>query len=644
MKCGRCQDFCHGNVVTVQDKYFHQYCFSCIKCSRDLLTDGYFVKDGEVYCTNDYYELINTEKCSSCHKYVEGEVISVKGSVFHPECFGCQQCGKLFPEGASIIFDGDGYICDECDQANQRRNQPQEEVPESRYNGHQYNGGSYSPRKADSHYINYREYPREEESPQQQEPVLDERSKVAPPPYQMQFESKHAVEQKPAVNRSTSDSHNNCAGCGNDIRSGQALLALDKQWHLWCFTCHKCGCLLAGEYMGRDGLPYCEDDYQKEFGVTCAGCDGYITGKVLQAGEKHYHPQCSRCAKCQKIFGEGEEMYLQGSEIWHPQCSEEYRRENEELMSTEEENRREPPSYESTVDSIRPPNQSFQRTVDPNRSPEEPSRPKPVVNGYDYHSRQFSTSSSEGARNDPPFTESPVSGGGTWQPPGAQSSVTSRPAGFRSVRPPQSMVSSVDEKPPDEEDAGPPVPPPPIRGSSNSWKQKYTNATGVYAAKPFQKQSESKPQGGRRPLSFVESAVRKELSNENLSSTGDDSYRERSRHYSGSASSGGDDETGRRDTGTSRPYIKGVGYNKLQLRKLQQQQQQQPKVNGHQQSPPDHIDGKQPSYDVNKVNSKDKTSYLTDDEFTEVFNMPREKFHALPKWRQEDMKRAKYLL
>lgn len=42
-----------------------------------------------------------------------------------------------------------------------------------------------------------------------------------------------------------------CAGCDDDIKSGQALLALDKQWHLWCFTCNKCGCLLAGEYMGR---------------------------------------------------------------------------------------------------------------------------------------------------------------------------------------------------------------------------------------------------------------------------------------------------------------------------------------------------------------------------------------------------------
>lgn len=112
-----------------------------------------------------------------------------------------------------------------------------------------------------------------------------------------------------------------CAGCGEVIRSDQSLLALEKQWHLWCFTCTKCNSLLAGKYMGRDGKPYCEKDYQADFGVTCAGCGGYIIGKVLQAGEKHYHPECSRCARCHGVFGEGQEMFLQGSEIWHPDCS-----------------------------------------------------------------------------------------------------------------------------------------------------------------------------------------------------------------------------------------------------------------------------------------------------------------------------------
>ena len=45
-----------------------------------------------------------------------------------------------------------------------------------------------------------------------------------------------------------------------------------------------------------------------------------IIDKILhflshQAGEKHYHPQCSRCARCHGVFGEGQEMFLQGKEI-----------------------------------------------------------------------------------------------------------------------------------------------------------------------------------------------------------------------------------------------------------------------------------------------------------------------------------------
>ncbi|KAG8545783.1 hypothetical protein GDO81_020319, partial [Engystomops pustulosus] len=62
-----------------------------------------------------------------------------------------------------------------------------------------------------------------------------------------------------------------CSGCGRDIKNGQALLALDKQWHLGCFKCKSCG----------------------------------------KAGDKHYHPSCARCSRCQQMFTEGEEMYLQ---------------------------------------------------------------------------------------------------------------------------------------------------------------------------------------------------------------------------------------------------------------------------------------------------------------------------------------------
>ncbi|XP_061692458.1 actin-binding LIM protein 1-like [Syngnathoides biaculeatus] len=112
----------------------------------------------------------------------------------------------------------------------------------------------------------------------------------------------------------------NCAGCGRDIKNGQALLALDQQWHLGCFKCKACGKVLTGEYISKDGAPYCEKDYQIHFGVQCEACHQFITGKVLEAGDKHYHPSCARCSRCNQMFTEGEEMYLQGSTVWHPAC------------------------------------------------------------------------------------------------------------------------------------------------------------------------------------------------------------------------------------------------------------------------------------------------------------------------------------
>ncbi|CAN0097011.1 unnamed protein product [Lampetra planeri] len=112
----------------------------------------------------------------------------------------------------------------------------------------------------------------------------------------------------------------NCVGCGRDIKNGQALLALERHWHLGCFKCRACGKVLTGEYISKDGMPYCERDYHSQFGVLCDGCEKYITGRVLEAGDKRYHPSCARCFRCHHIFSEGEEMFLQGSSVWHPDC------------------------------------------------------------------------------------------------------------------------------------------------------------------------------------------------------------------------------------------------------------------------------------------------------------------------------------
>lgn len=90
---------------------------------------------------------------------------------------------------------------------------------------------------------------------------------------------------------------------------------------------HSCTAILLA---ARDDKPYCEKHYQAEYGVKCAYCQRYISGKVLQAGDNHhFHPTCARCTKCGDPFGDGEEMYLQvrlyhqprygafSIELWH---------------------------------------------------------------------------------------------------------------------------------------------------------------------------------------------------------------------------------------------------------------------------------------------------------------------------------------
>lgn len=165
------------------------------------------------------------------------------------------------------------------------------------------------------------------DSRKEQQPTTkpNNNSRAATLPHSVSSPSNGFLQQ--ASPMAASDQRNNkstettCAGCREKIIDGQALIALDLHWHVWCFKCAQCKAPLHGEYVAKDNKAYCEKDYQKLFGITCVYCKRYITGKVLQAGEvHHFHPSCARCSKCGEPFVPGEEMYLQGEVTWHPRC------------------------------------------------------------------------------------------------------------------------------------------------------------------------------------------------------------------------------------------------------------------------------------------------------------------------------------
>ncbi|KAM7359927.1 actin binding LIM protein Uncoordinated 115a isoform 6-T6 [Cochliomyia hominivorax] len=286
--CAKCDKKCSGEVLRVADKHFHKACFQCCQCKKSLATGGFFTKDGAYYCIPDYQRLYGT-KCAACSNYVEGEVVSTMGKTYHQKCFTCSKCKHPFKSGSKVTNTGKEVLCENCvagpGATSPTRQQQQQQQQVTKDGTVSPTAVAESPTRATAHQ-------------QMTSGVVSDKA--------------HLKEDYDP---------NDCAGCGEMLKEGQALVALDRQWHVWCFRCKSCTAVLNGEYMGKDGVPYCEKCYQKSFGVKCAYCNRFISGKVLQAGENHhFHPTCARCTKCGDPFGDGEEMYLQGSAIWHPRC------------------------------------------------------------------------------------------------------------------------------------------------------------------------------------------------------------------------------------------------------------------------------------------------------------------------------------
>uniref|UniRef100_A0A8C2Z9Y9 Actin-binding LIM protein 2 n=1 Tax=Cyclopterus lumpus TaxID=8103 RepID=A0A8C2Z9Y9_CYCLU len=239
--------------------------------------------------------------CQNCGKPCKGEALRVQNKHFHIKCFACKVCGCELAQGGFFVRQGE-YICtlDYQRLYGTRCFSCQDFIEGEVVSAL---GKTYHPRCF----------------------VCASCKQPFPAGDRVTFNGKECICQKcteplAASSPAPIQAVHNCCGCGKEFKNEQSLVALEKHWHLGCFKCKVCNKVLNAEYISKDGIPFCEMDYHAMFGIQCESCKKYITGKVLEAGEKHYHPTCARCARCEQMFAEGEEMYLQGSSIWHPPC------------------------------------------------------------------------------------------------------------------------------------------------------------------------------------------------------------------------------------------------------------------------------------------------------------------------------------
>nr|XP_030123415.3 zyxin isoform X2 [Taeniopygia guttata] len=129
------------------------------------------------------------------------------------------------------------------------------------------------------------------------------------------------MEHPPPAEAATSEL---CGFCRKPLsRTQPAVRALDRLFHVECFTCFKCEKQLQGQqFYNVDEKPFCEDCYASTL-EKCSVCKQTITDRMLKATGNSYHPQCFTCVVCHTPL-EGTSFIVDQSN--QPHCVDDYHR------------------------------------------------------------------------------------------------------------------------------------------------------------------------------------------------------------------------------------------------------------------------------------------------------------------------------
>eukprot|EP00301_Raphidiophrys_heterophryoidea_P026634 c9241_g1_i1.p1 GENE.c9241_g1_i1~~c9241_g1_i1.p1 ORF type:complete len:474 (+),score=106.57 c9241_g1_i1:81-1424(+) len=113
--CTKCGELVQGKSILSQGKRWHEKCFTCSGCEKELGTGTFSLSGGVVWC-EECYDKYRAPKCMSCHGAVTGGYVMVLSMPIHVECFKCEVCKeplKAFmpaetEEGKTLI------VCPSC--------------------------------------------------------------------------------------------------------------------------------------------------------------------------------------------------------------------------------------------------------------------------------------------------------------------------------------------------------------------------------------------------------------------------------------------------------------------------------------------------------------------------------------------------
>ncbi|KAJ8913506.1 hypothetical protein NQ315_017056 [Exocentrus adspersus] len=109
--CSKCSAKIKGDCLKAIGKNFHPECFNCVYCGKLFGNSPFFLEDGSPYCEADWNELFTT-KCFACGFPVEAgdRWVEALNNNYHSQCFNCTMCKKNL-EGQSFFAKGGRPFC-----------------------------------------------------------------------------------------------------------------------------------------------------------------------------------------------------------------------------------------------------------------------------------------------------------------------------------------------------------------------------------------------------------------------------------------------------------------------------------------------------------------------------------------------------
>lgn len=276
--CSTCEEGFHEGIayMNYNGKSFHKDCFCCEQCFK-LFDDEseIFSYDGKRYCGDDY-KILYAPQCHGCSQFIiDGQVLIALNVDWCRGCFRCARVGCEVDLTECFVSYDNKLLCQ-------------------------------------SHYT-------EEKAKKEGKPICQKCFLVVdgPPlrwkgdPYHpYHFHCNHCLVMLDHTGRDIGGKlyclpcHDKmgipiCAACRRPVE-GRCVNACGKQWHPEHFVCSTCERSFSQSkyFLGKDGSPYCEKDYNKLYGDVCHHCNNTIQDEVISALEKRYCGEHFRCSSC----------------------------------------------------------------------------------------------------------------------------------------------------------------------------------------------------------------------------------------------------------------------------------------------------------------------------------------------------------